>query len=301
MPVSFNGVFPILPTPFYPDESVDLNSYKKMVMFMRQLGVDGITILGVLGEANRLTDQERSTILDTAIEAAGDLPVVVGTSHSGTRASIELGKMAIKGGASALMVTSHQEPVHNEQRIFEHLSAICEASSLPIVLQDHPGSTGVHMSMPLVQRLLESEPNIACVKQEALPSPQRIAALRTFSDIPILTGLGALYGAFELASGGNGFMTGFAFPEVLVSMHQARTSEDNDRLWSLYQAYLPLIVFEQQPGVAVRKEIFRRRGLIEHNTVRSPATSLSKIAANQLGDLINRVFSVTDITQPLIP
>ena len=99
MPVSFNGVFPILPTPFYPDESVDLNSYKKMVMFMRQLGVDGITILGVLGEANRLTDQERSAILDTAIEAAGDLPVVVGISHSGTRASIELGKMAIKGGA----------------------------------------------------------------------------------------------------------------------------------------------------------------------------------------------------------
>ena len=84
-------------------------------------------------------------------------------------------------------------------------------------------------------------------------------------------------------------------------MHQARTSEDNDRLWSLYQAYLPLIVFEQQPGVAVRKEIFRRRGLIEHNTVRSPATSLSTLAANQLGDLINRVFSVTDITQPLIP
>ena len=145
MPVSFNGVFPILPTPFYPDESVDLNSYKKMVMFMRQLGVDGITILGVLGEANRLTDQERSTILDTAIEAAGDLPVVVGTSHSGTRASIELGKMAIKGGASALMVTSHQEPIHNEQRIFEHLSAICEASSLPIVLQDHPLNGCTHV------------------------------------------------------------------------------------------------------------------------------------------------------------
>lgn len=299
MAISFKGVFPILPTPFLPDESVDLSSYARMVLFMKQAGVDGITILGVLGEANRLTDAERQSIVDVAVEAAGDLPVVVGTSHSGTQASIALGHMAANAGASAVMVTPHQEPVHSEQRIFEHLSAICEASNLPVVLQDHPGSTGVHMSIQLVQRLIESQPGIGCVKQEALPSPQRIDALRAFSDIPILTGLGALYGAFELSAGGNGFMTGFAFPEILQALHRAQVRNEEDRLWSLYTEYLPLIVFEQQPGVAVRKEIFRRRGLIEHSRVRRPAADLSPVADQHLSALLGRTFADTDITKPL--
>ena len=299
MTVGFNGVFPILPTPFRPDESIDLASYARMVSFMRQLGVDGITILGVLGEANRLTDTERDAIIQTAIEAAGELTVVVGTSHSGTHASIQLGEMAASHGASAVMVTPHHEAVHNEQRIFEHLSAICRSSTLPVVLQDHPGSTGVHMSLALVQRLLESEQNIACVKQEALPSPQRIQALRSFTDVPILTGLGALYGAFELSAGGNGFMTGFAFPEILQAMHRAQIDGDENRLWSMYREYLPLIVFEQQPGVAVRKEIFRRRGLIDHGHVRGPAAGLNPLAKDQLDQLVSRVFATTNITEPL--
>ena len=298
MTVSFNGVFPILPTPFLPDDSVDLSSYSRMVDFMRQIDVDGITILGVLGEANRLTDAEREAIVGIAVDAAGGLPVVVGTSHSGTYASIQLAEMAASHGASAVMVTPHQEPVHNEQQIFDHLATICNASKLPVVLQDHPGSTGVHMSISLVQQLLETAQNIACVKQEALPSPQRIQKLRSFTDIPILTGLGALYGAFELTVGSNGFMTGFAFPEILQAMHKAQVDGHEDKLWSLYQQFLPLIVYEQQPGVAVRKEIFRRRGLIDHGKVRGPAGELNPLAKDQLEQLVCRIFD-TDIKQPL--
>lgn len=292
------AVFPILPTPFRADESVDLESYARMVERMVELEVSGITILGVLGEANRLTDRERTLIIECAIDrVAGRIPVVVGTSHSGTRAAIELSKTAEDLGAAAIMVTPHQEAVPSDAKVAAHFEAIASAGDLPIVFQDHPGSTGVHLSLELVLRLVEVLPTIVCIKQEAVPSPPRVAALieRLDRRVPILTGLGALYGGFELLAGADGFMTGFAFPEVL----QAMVGADVERAWSIYCHYLPLMVFENQPGVAIRKEIFRRRGMIENATVRGPAPPITAFANGQLDQVLDRVLGAVDLSQRL--
>ena len=294
----FRGVFPILPTPFLPDESVDIASVMHMVERMAALEVDGVTILGVLGEANRLTDDERAEVVDAAVKAAdGCLPVVVGASHSGTRAAATLAEAAADHGADAVMLTPHSEPVPSERRIFDHIKTIAEATSLPIVLQDHPGSTGVHMSADLILELVAENPSIACIKQEAVPSPPRIAALKKdlSRGVPILTGLGGLYGGFELQAGADGFMTGFAFPEVL----QAMVTGSNDEAWAIYARYLPLIVFENQPGVAIRKVLFRRRGFIAHNVVRAPGAGLSPAASAQLDTLLGRMFGARDLSQRL--
>ena len=292
----FRGVFPILPTPFLPDESVDIGSFQHMVERMVGLGVDGVTILGVLGEANRLTDKERADLVDAAVRtAAGRFPVVVGTSHSGTRAAAELAASAKRQGGDAVMVTPHKEPVPSERRIIDHFRAVAAATDLPIVLQDHPGSTDVHMSVDLVLDMVKEIPTIACIKQEAVPSPPRIAALKAGQsrDVPILTGLGALYGGFELAAGADGFMTGFAFPEILKAMVAASV----DDAWRIYAKYLPLIVFENQPGVAVRKEIFRRRDLIAHSVVRAPGSGISPAAALQLDEVLKRTFGARDLSR----
>jgi 4-hydroxy-tetrahydrodipicolinate synthase len=299
--MNFTGVFPILPTPFKPDQSVDLASFTRIVHFMRDLGVDGVTILGVLGEANRLTDKEREAITKVAVTAAGGLPVIVGTSHSGTQACIDLSQMAADLGANAIMVTPHQEAVPNEDRIFEHFAAVANGVPLPMVLQDHPGSTWVNMSLDLVLRMITDIPGVACIKQEALPSPFRVAALvaQMSRKLPILTGLGALYGAFELTAGADGFMTGFAFPEVLVAMVAAHASRDPDRAFAIYQQYLPLMVFEAQPGVAIRKHLFMQRGLIDSDTVRKPASGINDLAATQLSELLSRVVGDVDLTQPI--
>lgn len=298
-PVDFRGVFPILPTPFHEDEAIDHESLGEMVRFMAEIGVSGVTILGVLGEANRLTDDERRSIIETAVDAAGGrVPVIVGTSHSGTLATIALSEMAEDRGASGLMVTPHPEPVPNETRIFEHFAAVSNSVGLPVVLQDHPGSTGVSMSLELVLKLVEELPNIACIKQEALPSPARVAALKSamgHRKVPILTGLGALYGFFELAAGADGFMTGFAFPEVLMALAAA----EPDARWDIYARFLPLIVFEGQPGVAIRKHLFTMRGLMASDTVRRPGGALSGNARLQLHDTIDRVMGDIDIRQQL--
>lgn len=300
--MTFTGVYPILPTPFREDESVDLDSFARIVTFMKDVGVDGVTILGVLGEANRLIDAERRAVIQCAVETAGnDLPIIVGTSHSGTAATVQLSQMASDLGASGIMVTPHREPTPNEQRIFDHFSTVGAEVDLPIVLQDHPISTQVHMSLDLVLRMVEEIETVACIKQEAVPSPARVAALVSGMSrrLPILTGLGALYGAYELQQGADGFMTGFAFPEVLQAMVAAARSGDQDRVFAIYQQYLPLIVFEGQPGVAVRKDIFRMRGLIASSAVRKPAPSITDTARAQLQDAIRRVIGDQDITRPI--
>lgn len=301
----FTGVFPILVTPFTPDERVDLESFARIVDFMARIGVDGVTILGVLGESNRLLDSEREALIETAVTAAsGRIPIVVGTSHAGTLATLQLSQRAESLGAAAVMVTPSRENTPNETRIVEYFQRVAEGIDIPLVAQDHPASTGVHMSTELVLRLVAEIPQIACIKQEAVPTPPKTRALiKGMSDgrrPTILTGLGALYGRYDLESGADGFMTGFAFPEVLQAFVAARNAGDEDRLRNLYTRFLPLIVFEQQPGVAVRKEIFRLRGLLHSNCVRHPGSSIDAGTAAHLTNVLDSLLPDVDMTLPLI-
>ncbi len=300
--LKFGGVFPILATPFEDNEHPDLESFDRLVRFTGGLGVDGITILGVLGEANRLLDGEREQLVRTAVAAAGKLPVIVGTSHSGTRAARELSQMAQELGAQAVMVTPHAEAVPNEDRVAEYYRTIAEGVKIPIVMQDHPASTQVHMPAPLLLRIIREVPRIACIKEEAVPTAPKIRVLAAGMKerkVPILTGLGALYGLFDLEAGASGFNTGFAFPEVLMAMVKAAGSGDWFRVREIYTRFLPLIVFEQQPGVAIRKEILRLRGAIRGSKVRHPGAPLQQATADQLRKLIDALLPGQDLSKPV--
>jgi 4-hydroxy-tetrahydrodipicolinate synthase len=302
-PISFEGVYPILATPFHDDESVDLASFDRLIRFMADLGMDGVTILGVLGESNRLLDREREQLIETAVSAAGTMPIIVGTSHTGTRAARALSQMAESLGADAVMVTPQAEPVPNDDRVVEYYRTIAEGIKFPLVVQDHPASTAVHMSVPLMLRIVNEIPQVASIKEEATPTPPKIRALLQGMQrrkVPILTGLGALYGEFDLAAGSSGFNTGFAFPEALKAMVLATKTGDIKRAQSLYTRFLPLIVFEQQPGVAVRKEILRLRGVIKSSRVRHPGASIQPAVAEQLRAVLDQVLPGVDITQPVV-
>ena len=301
--LNFEGVFPILATPFDDDENLDLESFERLVRFTAKLGVDGITILGVLGEANRLLDGERETLIRTAVTAAGSMPVIVGTSHSGTRAARELSQMAEQLGAKAVMVTPHAEAVPNDDRIVEYYKTIADGVKIPIVAQDHPASTQVHMTAALLLRIIREVPHVASIKEEAVPTAPKIRALTTGMKerkVPVLTGLGALYGLFDLEAGSSGFNTGFAFPEVLVAMVKCAHAGDWKRAREIYTRFLPLIVFEQQPGVAIRKEILKLRGAIGSAKVRHPGASLQPATADQLRKLLDMLFPGQDLSRPVV-
>jgi len=299
---SFRGVYPILATPFLDDESFDELSLRRMLAFMERIGVDGVTVLGVLGEANRMGDREREAIVRTTVDAVGGrMAVIVGISHPGTRATIDLGRMAADRGADALMVAPSAEPAPNDARVAEYFGRVCAGVRLPVVLQDHPASTGVHMGVPLIARIVADNPRIGCIKAEAVPSAPKIAALKAAlsRQVPMLTGLGALYGQFDLEQGSSGYNTGFAFPEVLQAHVAAWQGGDRELARRIWTHFLPLIVFEQQPGVAVRKELLRRRGLLASGTVRHPGGALAPVSAAQLGDLLEALMPGVDIAQPV--
>ena len=312
----FRGVFPILATPFQndADESLDLPGFARSVKFMERAGADGCTIVGVLGESNRMTDAERELLIRTAVDAVADcgrpFPICVGTSHAGTAGTVALSQMAGELGAAAVMVTPNKEAIpSSDDTLVELYARVAHGSGLPIVLQDHPASTQVHMSPRLVARIAHEVDAVVCIKLEALPTPARIAALRALWDgeLPrknpectILTGLGALYAGFDMEQRTEGFMTGFAFPEILIAMNNAAQTGDFSRAHALYQRFLPLIVFEQQPGVGVRKELYRLRGLIESAHVRHPAArSISPALKMALSAQVARSLPGIDITQPL--
>lgn len=297
------GVIPILATPFHHDESPDHESLTRIIRFFADLGVTGVTLLGVLGESNRLTDAERSALIATAVNAAGALPVIAGCSHTGTAATIALTEEAARQGAAAVMIAPSKQPTHSDDQVFAYYATVGQKSPLPIVLQDHPASTEVQMPTPLVLRIAREVPSVVCVKAEAVPSPGKIAlfkaGLPAERNIPVLTGLGALYGFFDLERGSDGFNTGFAFPEVLLALVEKTRAGDPDAAYAIYRRYLPLMVFEQQPGLAVRKEILRRRGLLTSGWVRAPGGNMDPATATQLASLLDRSFPGQDLTRPV--
>jgi len=301
--IAFKGVIPILATPFNDDEDLDLESWRRLLEFMVGLGVDGITILGVLGESNRLTDYEREALIRSAVGTVNKrVPIIVGTSHTGTRAAAYLSRMAQNLGADAVMVTPGKEPVPNDDRIVETYRRIAEGLEIPIVLQDHPASTEVHLSVPLMLRLVREVPAIGCIKEEAVPTAPKIRQMKdgmTDRPVPILSGLGALYAPFDLEVVSAGFNTGFAFPEALQAMVAAAGAADWQRVHEIYARFAELIVFEQQPGVAIRKELLRRRGLIASPRARHPGTTISVVQGKQLDGLLARALPGVDITKPL--
>jgi 4-hydroxy-tetrahydrodipicolinate synthase len=299
----FSGVIPILATPFADDESLDLESLDRLVRFNFGVGVDGVTLLGLLGESNRLTDAERARIIRAGRAAAGAAPVIVGASHTGTAATIDLCRQAAELGATAVMITPLVLPVSSERAIFDYYRRVADGCPLPIVLQDHPAISQVFMSAELILRLVREIPAICCIKAESVPSPPKIEALKRGMAggrmVPVLTGLGALYGLFDLERGSDGFNTGFAFPEVLIAILRAHRAGRAEVVRALYTRFLPLLVFEQQPGVAIRKEILRQRGLLATHRVRHPGATIDAATSAQLVRLLEATFPGVDLTQPL--
>jgi 4-hydroxy-tetrahydrodipicolinate synthase len=297
------GVVPILVTPLHEDETLDLESLECLIEFMIGVGVQGITVLGVLGESNRLNDDERAALIQKAVCVANErILVIVGTSHAGTTVARHYSRVAQDLGADAVMLTPAKEAIPDEDRIVESFRRIADGVSIPIILQDHPASSEVHMSASFMLRLLKNIPQIQCIKEEAVPTAPKIRKLREGlgdSAVPILTGLGALYAPFDLEAGSDGFNTGFAFPEVLLAMVEAARAGNWDRVHSLYAWFSPLIVFEQQPGVAIRKELLRRRGLIKSAQARHPNNTISAAISKQLDGILERTLPGIDITRPI--
>jgi 4-hydroxy-tetrahydrodipicolinate synthase len=296
---SVKGVFLIAATPFTESGELDLISTDRMVDFYLESGATGLTILGILGEATKLTAEESRTFVKRVLSrVAGRVPVVVGASAPGFAPMGELAASVMDLGASGVMVAPAATLRTDDQIVayFEMVNATLGVDC-PWVLQDHPVSTGVQMSTPVVLRVLKNSPTCVMLKHEDSPGLAKLSAIRAASDagdlkrISILTGNGGgLFLPEELTRGADGAMTGFAYPEMMVDVCKAHASGDIEKAHDLFDAYLPLARYEQQSniGLAVRKYIMAKRGVIASAALRKPGPKLSAADIADIELLIRR-------------
>lgn len=303
-----SGVFVVSATPFDDSGALDLDSVESLVNFYLSCGASGLTILGMMGEAPKLSSQEAHQFLKTVLASvAGRVPVVVGVSSAGMRNLAALADESMAAGAAGVMVAPLTTQ-RTEEQVIGYYKSVCAALGphTPVVLQDFPLATTVHMSVSTIEAIVEACPTVQMLKHEDWPGLGKISRLRrneTASGkrrVSILVGNGGLHLPQELARGADGAMTGFAYPEMLVQVCRLFAEGSRDSGEDLYDAYLPLLRHEAQPGLglAIRKEVLRRRGAIRSAHVRTPGPRLDADDLNELDHLIVRLErKIASLTQ----
>lgn len=289
----FSGVHWMLATPFREDEELDLASIGNLMDKAYQSGCEGVVALGVTGESARLTEEERRSVAREVIANAQGMPVTLGTTAAGTSATVAYSVEAQKLGAAAVMVSAPPMGKPNPDSLFAHYRRIADAVDLPIVVQDYPQTSGVHMAPAFIARLFEEIPSVHYLKLEDPPTPTKITAIRSLvgDDLAIFGGLGGMYLLDELARGSAGAMTGFAYPEVLVAICRHMAEGDKKQAEEVFYRHLPLLLFEFQEGIGVgiRKYALQQRGLISCPRVRHPGPQITDETRREFHELVRTV------------
>jgi len=293
-----SGVYVIAVTPFQPDGRIDTSSIDRVTDFYLECGVSGITALGVMGEAPKLDAHESVCLVRQMVRRAGKIPVIVGVTSPGFAPMRALARESMEAGAAGVMIAP-PTTLRTDDQIVAYYRQAREAigDDVPFALQDYPLAFTVVMTPDVLRRIVSENPSCVMLKIEDWPSLEKITSLRQLEKngamrrVSVLTGNGAIFVDYELERGSDGAMTGYAFPDMLVDLVKLSSSGARDQAHDLFDAHLPLIRYEQQPGVglAVRKYILVKRGAIEHDAQRRPASSLSATARAEVDYLLARL------------
>ena len=291
------GVYIIAVTPFKDDGAIDTASVDRMVDFYFDKGADGLTILGIMGEAPKLTQQESIAITKQVLARSAGRPVIVGVSAPGLAAIGELTKAVMDLGAAGVMVAPPGSLRTDDQIFGSYRNVVATiGEDVPFVLQDFPLVTGVQISPRTIGAIIEALPSMVMLKHEDWPGLDKISELRAAEAagrrrISILCGNGGVFLPEEMARGADGAMTGFAFPEMMVNVCKLAGAGNLDRAQDIFDAYLPLARFEQQPGLglAVRKYVLEKRGVISSQAQRRPGAALGAKAVAEVDRLLLRL------------
>jgi 4-hydroxy-tetrahydrodipicolinate synthase len=288
---TLTGTWYIAPTPFDDMSGVDVASLRRLVDRAVGWQVDGITILGVMGEAPALSDLERDLVLRTVAEsAAGRMAFAVGCSSPSALLTRQRVVAAESAGAAAVMIAA-PTLAKDTDSIAGFYNMATSGAGVPVIVQDEPNATGVNLSVSVLLAALEACGSTV-VKLEDPPTPPKIARLLAARpDLTVFGGLGGVSAYSEMLRGAAGTMTGFAFPEVLRAIRLAFEGDDRAAAAAIFDRFLPYIVFEGQPGVGlgIRKEVLRRRGVLTTGRTRAGSSGLDPVTSAELDDILSRV------------
>ena len=304
------GVFVIMATPFTDDGALDLQSADRLIEFYLEEGVHGLTVLGVMGEAPKLSLEEQLEFTRHVLERIdGRVPVIVGVSNPGMDNLETLSRSTMDHGAGGVMIAGIPG-LKTDEQVEGYFKAVGDrlGGEIPICLQDYPPTTTVFISVGVVNRLIAALPQLKMFKHEDCPGHRKLSRLRQAPQtdgtrrVSILTGNNGLYVPQELARGADGIMTGFAFPGMLVEVYRLFEGGRGEEAEDLFDLYLPVLRHEQQfgMGLALRKETLRRRGAIASAKARDPGPRMDARDHAEMDGLLERLKrKLTDAGHPL--
>jgi 4-hydroxy-tetrahydrodipicolinate synthase len=303
MPFDTNatGVYVIAATPFHPDGRIDHDSADRLTDFYLESGASGLTVLGVMGEAPKLDADESIALVRRVVRRAGKTPVVAGVTAPGFAPMRSLARGAMEAGAAGVMIAPPVS-LRSDDQVVAYFAQAREAigEDVPFAVQDYPLAFSVVMTPQVLCRIVAANPSCVMLKIEDWPSLEKISALRGLERagsmrlVSILTGNGGIFVDFEMERGADGAMTGYAFPDMLSELVALSAAGQRDRAHDLFDAHLPLMRYEQQPGLglAVRKYLLHRRGVIASEAQRRPASTLSDTGRAEVDYLRDRLARI---------
>jgi len=291
------GLYPIAVTPFLPDGAIDFASIDRMCDFYIACGATGLTILGIMGEAPKLDSVESLAVVKRVTDRV-KVPVIVGVSAPGFAAMRILALASMAAGGAGVMIAPPPN-LRTDDQIISYYAQAVEAigNDIPFVIQDYPLTLSVVMTPKVIRQIVMDHPSCVMLKHEDWPGLEKISTLRAFQTegslrpLSILTGNGGLFLDFELERGADGAMTGYAFPDMLADVVRLAKDGQREKAHDLFDAHLPLLRYEQQQGVglAVRKYVLQKRGVIAHDTQRKPAGGITATARAEIDYLLTRL------------
>lgn len=273
----YKGVFPVVPTTFHEDGSLDIESQKRCLDFMIDAGSNGLCILANFSEQFSLSDAERETLTRVALEhVAGRVPVIVTTTHYGTAVCAARSRRAQEQGAAMVMV---MPPYHGatfrvpEPQIFEFYARLSDAIDIPIMVQDAPAS-GTLLSAPFLARMAKEIEHLAYFKIETAGAASKLRELIRLGGDAIegpWDGEEAITLLADLDAGATGAMTGGAFPDGIRTIIDPYLAGDREAAVAAYAKWLPLINCEnRQGGILSAKALMKAGGVIACEASRHP-------------------------------
>ena len=288
-------MYVISATPFTDTGALDLDSTAGLMDFYIKSGVTGMTILGIMGEAPKLAGDESMTFVKACVERF-KLPIIVGVSAAGLDNLVGFSKRVMDAGAAGVMVAPIAG-LKTDEQINGYFDQVARGlAGIPWVLQDYPAITTVTMSTPLIVKMIADYADMVMLKHEDWPGNNKITRLREAEQkggrrVSILIGNGGAHYSQLLARGVDGAMTGFAYPDLLVKTYDLFKAGKFDTAEDVFDACLPLIVQELQPGLglAVRKYALMKRGAIKCDRVRAPGPKLNDLDRAEIDRLMKRL------------
>ncbi len=163
--MEFSGAYTALSTPFKNGE-IDEATYRDFIEWQIEQGINGVVPCGTTGEAATMTHEEQGRIIKICVEQAkGRVPVIAGAGSNNTKEAIELTKMAKSAGADAALLITPYYNKPTPEGLIAHFKAIANEASMPFVIYNVPGRTGLNLLPADLKRIMDEVPETIAVKE----------------------------------------------------------------------------------------------------------------------------------------